>query len=424
MNNLSARFTHLLFSTFLLSVATALPAAESFVISGARIFDGERILPPADVVVREGIIAAIGDQQAAAGLPVIDGSGATLLPGFLDAHAHTEEIGQLQEALRFGTTTVLDMGTFPMEMERTLREAAATRSDVSDFRSAGIMATPPGGHGTQFRTSIPTVAGPEEAEDFVRARVENGADYLKIVINGVRHALSGLPTMDPETVNALVRAGHAHDLQVWAHIESVDDAWLAIDADVDGFVHHWRDSGAQPELAAVLAELGIYVIPTLTAVDGVIGEGPRQLLEDPLISPYLSELSRRQLGKEIDIIPRISMETAMDAVRSLIDAGVVILAGPDAFTGNPRIVHGASMHRLLELSVQAGLPPVETLRSATANIADAFSLSDRGRIRPGLRADLLLVRGNPDEDITRTRDILRIWRAGVEVDRTIGLNNE
>lgn len=424
MNNHSLYFIRLLLSAALLSAAAALSATEGFVISGARIFDGEKILPPADVVVRDGRIAAVGGKPDTDGLQQIDGSGATLLPGFLDAHAHTEEIGQLQEALRFGTTTVLDMGTFPMEMERVLREAAATRHDVADFRSAGIMATPPGGHGTQFRPDIPTVAGPEDAEDFVRARVENGADYLKIVINGVRHALSGLPTMDPETVQALVRAGHDHGLQVWAHIESVEDAWLAIDADVDGFVHHWRDSGAQPELAAVLAELGIYVIPTLTAVDGVIGEGPRQLLEDPLIRPYLSGLSRRQLGKKIEMIPRISMETAMEAVRSLIDAGVVILAGPDAFTGNPRIVHGASMHRLLELSVQAGLPPVETLRSATANVADAFGLSDRGRIKPGLRADLVLVRGNPDEDITRTRDILGIWRAGVEVDRAAGLDGE
>ena len=397
--------------------AGGLTASEDFIITDVRVFDGEKIIPSTNVVVRNGRIAAVEDDANRDGLKQIDGAGATLLPGFLDAHAHTEEIGQLQDSLRFGITTVLDMGTYRMEMEAALREAAATRNDVADFRSAGIMATPPGGHGTQFRAGIPTVAGPEDAEDFVRARVENGADYLKIMINGVRHAQNGFPTMDRKTVNALVHAGHAYGLQVWAHIESVEDANLAIDAGVDGFVHHWRDSGAQPELAARIAQQDIYVIPTPTAVDGIHGEGPRELLEDPLIRPYLSELSRRQLSKEIDFPPRISMDTSTAAVRSLIDAGVVILAGPDAFTGSARIVHGASMHRLLELLVQAGLPPLETLRSATANVADAFSLFDRGRIKPGLRADLVLVRGNPDEDITRTRDILHIWRAGFEVDR-------
>jgi imidazolonepropionase-like amidohydrolase len=95
----------------------------------------------------------------------------------------------------------------------------------------------------------------------------------------------------------------------------------------------------------------------------------------------------------------------------------LLLAGSDAFTGNPRIVHGASLHRLLELFVEAGLSPVATLRSATANVADAFGLSDRGRIKPGLRADLVLVRGDPTQNILATRDIAGVWRDGIMVTR-------
>lgn len=402
----------------LIPVTGALSARQDFAITGVRVFDGENTVASTNVVVRDGRIAEIGDRVNADGLPRIDGSGATLLPGLIDAHAHTQEIGQLQESLRFGVTTVLDMGTFPIEMDKVLREAASTRADVADFRSAGIMATATGGHGTEFRENIPTVSGPEDAAGFVRDRVQGGADYLKIVMNGVRSARSGMPTLSPETVQALVSAGHDHGLQVWAHIESVEDVHIAVDAGVDGLVHHWRDSGAQPELAALLARENIYVIPTLTAVDGVTGTGPRQLLADPLISPYLSELSRRELTKELNLGQGIGLDTGLAAVRSLVEAGVVILAGADAFTGNPRIVHGASLHRLLELSVMAGLSPEATLRSATSNVADAFGLADRGRIRPGLRADLLLVRGNPAEDINASRDILQVWRGGVELDRT------
>jgi imidazolonepropionase-like amidohydrolase len=67
----------------------------------------------------------------------------------------------------------------------------------------------------------------------------------------------------------------------------------------------------------------------------------------------------------------------------------------------------------------AGLRPVEALRAATANAADAFRLSDRGRIIEGQRADLVLVRGDPTADILATRDIMRVWRSGVEVDRRV-----
>lgn len=80
---------------------------------------------------------------------------------------------------------------------------------------------------------------------------------------------------------------------------------------------------------------------------------------------------------------------------------------------------GLSIHRELELLVKSGLTPTQALASATANVADAFRLSDRGRILPGQRANLLLVRDDPTIDITATRDVLRVWRSGVEFDRSV-----
>jgi imidazolonepropionase-like amidohydrolase len=292
-----------------------------------------------------------------------------------------------------------------------------SRDDVADFRSSGIFITAPGGHGTEFGHDMPTLARAADADAFVNDRIRDGADYLKLVINGVRHERDGMPTLDSDTVHAAVQSGHTGGMLVVAHIESGDDVRLAAAAGVDGLVHHWRDSGARPELAELLASKDIFVMPTLTAVDGFIGDGPQQLLADPLLSPYLSELSRRELSKELDTPPGITMQPAFDSMRSLIEADVLLLAGSDAFTGNPRIVHGASLHRLLELFVEAGLSPVATLRSATANVADAFGLSDRGRIKPGLRADLVLVRGDPTQNILATRDIAGVWRDGIMVTR-------
>jgi imidazolonepropionase-like amidohydrolase len=99
-----------------------------------------------------------------------------------------------------------------------------------------------------------------------------------------------------------------------------------------------------------------------------------------------------------------------DALMAFHRAGVTILAGSDAPNGGT--TEGASVHLELELLVEAGLTPVEALRAATFSPARAFGLQDRGRIAEGLKADLLLVEGKPDQNITDTRKIAQIWKAG------------
>ena len=103
-------------------------------------------------------------------------------------------------------------------------------------------------------------------------------------------------------------------------------------------------------------------------------------------------------------------------VAGLHAAGVPILAGTD--TPNLGTAWGVSMHREMEMLVDVGLTPIEALRAATSVPADAFRLKDRGRIKTGLRADLILVSGDPEIDITTTRDIVRVWKLGNEVVRT------
>lgn len=101
---------------------------------------------------------------------------------------------------------------------------------------------------------------------------------------------------------------------------------------------------------------------------------------------------------------------ASQNVAKLHSAGVPVLAGTDA--PNPGIVHGASLHRELRRLVAAGMAAQEALAAATSRTAACFGLSDRGWIRPGLRADLLLVDGRPDEHIADTQRIAAVWRRG------------
>jgi imidazolonepropionase-like amidohydrolase len=126
------------------------------------------------------------------------------------------------------------------------------------------------------------------------------------------------------------------------------------------------------------------------------------------------------LANEMNKLRPEGVSNAVESTRRLHAAGVPILAGTDA--PNPGTAHGPSIHGEMALLVRAGMTPLEALRSATSRPADAFGLADRGRVRPGSRADLVLVDGDPARDITATRRISRIWKNGYPVDRTVPLD--
>jgi hypothetical protein len=109
-----------------------------------------------------------------------------------------------------------------------------------------------------------------------------------------------------------------------------------------------------------------------------------------------------------------SYPAAQKALRQIKAANVPILCGTDA--PNPGTTYGASLHHELELLVESGMTPIEALRSATSIPSEIFDLKDRGRIKPGYLADLVLVEGDPTQDIKNSRRIVRVWRAGVSVD--------
>jgi hypothetical protein len=141
------------------------------------------------------------------------------------------------------------------------------------------------------------------------------------------------------------------------------------------------------------------------------------LLRDDRLAPYLREYAHTTLANRFELRPPgpLDFSLVLTSVARLRAAGVPVLAGTDA--PNPGTAHGVSLHRELELLVRAGLSPVEALRAATSLPARAFRLLDRGRIAPGMRADLLLVGGDPTTDVLATRDIRAVWKLGHPADR-------
>lgn len=410
-----------------LLLATAAPPAAGpaaaapggFVVRGARVFDGIRTLGIADVLVSGGKIVAVGrDLAVPPGTEAVAGAGRTLLPGLIDSHAHS--LGDtLRDALVFGVTTELDMFADPRWAAKVKADqAAGGRLDEADLRSAGTLATVPGGHGTEYGFPIPTLTRPGEAQAWVDARVAEGSDYIKIVIEDGRILGRSFPTLDQATVAALVAAAHRRGKLAVVHATTLAAAREAIDAGADGLEHLFVDRLPDPGFGRFVAAHHAFVVPTLSVLKDVAGDGAgAALVRDPRLAPYIdpdnaANLERRypeRPGKTAIYAP------APAAVRQLAAAGARILAGTDA--PNSGTAHGASLHGELQLLVEAGLTPTEALAAATSAPAAAFRLADRGRIAPGLRADLVLVEGDPTADVLQTRAIVRVWKLGVAADR-------
>lgn len=384
-----------------------------------RVFDGAAVIPDTDVLIAKGQIQQVGKDLSPAGAQVIEGAGNTLLPGLIDAHVHIHSQEALQQALLFGVTTEFDM-MMPPQLE--LRLKSIMDDSMASFLSAGNPATVPGGHGTEYGRAIPTLTKPSEAQDFVDARLREGSDYIKIMYTaGVDMGLRRppRPTLSKQTLAAVITAAHERHRIVIVHIGSVQGARDAIEAGADGLAHIFLGASSPRNFGEFVAAHHAFVIPTLSVHHSVCGPkaAGTRLVSDPQLGPYIDHGTRDRLQEAFPIARTgyVSCKGGAEAVRQLQAAGVPILAGSDA--PNPGTGYGVTLHGELELLVEAGLTPVQALVAATSAPAAAFHLADRGRIAPGLKADLLLVNGHPDENILATRSIIAVYKNGREVER-------
>lgn len=396
----------------------------SWVLTEVRVFDGDRLTEPTDVRVDGAVISAVGGHSRAEVVTVVDGAGATLLPGLIDAHTHADEQA-LRQALTFGVTTELDMTSMP-EVMIPLRKAVATALDLADVRSSSVGLTTPNGHPHQLRHGQrdaiwPTATSPEQAQEFVDGRIAEGADYIKIMIEDGQVLGTSLPALRPEVVAATVRAGHERGKLVLAHAMTLAAVEIALDAGVDGLTHLFLDQPHTDKVVARIADTATFVVPTLTTLASITGQrAGADLADDPRVRPKLSPVWIEQLSRTWSYLDSEHFDYALGTVAALHAAGVDILAGTDAaHVGAYGMAHGASVHEEMRLLVLAGLSPVEALAAATTLPAARFGLSDRGSIRAGARADLILVDGDPTRDIGTTLSLLGVWRKGARLDSAV-----
>jgi hypothetical protein len=328
--------------------------ARATAFRGARVFDGEILRARTDVLVVDGSIVGVGGfsclDSGGATVEEVDASGQTLLPGLIDS---------------------LDRA-----VEQAPGEQEEARLEAMRFGVTTLVGTArPAGPGS---TGAPPPAGSPGAE--------------------------------PANLADLVPASK----QV-ADVATMGNASEAIAANAPGLAHWPTEEPAPQALVDAIVEKRMFVVPALGRMQMECGiPVGRQVLADPHIEPRLSEGAKAALaaGRGGRLGPRrLGCYANVLQGMALLHGRVPILAGTDA--PGPGLAHGASLHRELELLVLAGLTPAEALRAATSVPAAMFGLSDRGRICPGARADLVLVNGDPSADILATRAIVRVYKQGV-----------
>jgi imidazolonepropionase-like amidohydrolase len=356
-------------------------------LRNVRVFDGRQLLPPGTVVLDGDRIGA----GASGAKMVVDGAGAVLLPGLIDAHLHLDGRSALERLVRFGVTTALDMANAPPEFVDSMRGIGG----LTDIRSAGTAALAPG----SIHSHIPEIGergligSAGDAERFVAERFAEGSDFLKILID-----LPG-PSPDRATVDALVATAQGLGRLVVAHALSCEAAEVAQAAGVDALTHTPLDRPLERTAADRMAAAGRMLVPTLVMMEALTAPStPPQMLAQWAM-------------------PGARFDSARASVAAAYRAGVPVLAGTDTNTdaeapGN--FTFGDSLHHELELLVDAGLSTIDALRAATVLPAEHFGLTDRGVVAPGRRADLVLVDGDPLHDIRAVRSISRVWCGGIE----------
>jgi imidazolonepropionase-like amidohydrolase len=220
-------------------------------------------------------------------------------------------------------------------------------------------------------------------------------------------------------MQALVVAAHKRGKLAVVHALSEAQARDAILAGADGLAHLFIGESVSPDFGEMVAAHHVFVIPTLSTIYLNCGKSlGLSIAADPHLSPHIGKdaAERLTMAKADPSANQLCIGTD-EAMRELVRAHVMVLAGTDAPA--PGTTYGASLHGELELLVRDGLSPVQALAAATSLPAHAFHLNDRGVIKRGARADLLLVEGDPSRDIRDTRNIVAVWKRGVKVARRV-----
>ncbi|MBD0276039.1 MAG: amidohydrolase family protein, partial [Acetobacteraceae bacterium] len=285
---------------------------EAVALDGAAVFDGERRLDPATILIVGGTIRAIGPAgsvEVPSGARRLDLAGSTVIPGLISAHAHvgnsagaetggrffTREnvLAQLRRYLAFGVTTLAALGLGPAEPFFAIRDEVrgGCATGVADLLGAGpgigaVRGLPPAGAPMNLLDDqVVRPETPEAAREAVREMARRRVDVVKLWVDD---AGGTMPMMPPAIFSAAIEEAHRHGLRAAAHIHSLEQARAVVLAGVDIVAHGVRDRPVDEALVRAMRERGTWYIATIALDEAnyLYADRPA-LLEDPFLRAAL-----------------------------------------------------------------------------------------------------------------------------------------
>src|SRR5437867_8241074 len=403
------------------------------IIRAGTLIDGTGAPPVRDAVVHidggriEAVTTAGTSGSWPAGAEVIDAAGLTVLPGLIDCHdhlafhgyelakrwgldepqstRHLRTAGVARQILESGYTAIRDAGGLDAGFRLAIHDGLIVGPRL--ILSLAII-SPTGGLGDRVSPSghtaptgsdpslPPSVAdGVEAVRATVRTMVRAGADVIKCATTGGASSRAGHGPKDSEfrleEMKALVDEAHSLGRRVMCHALGGPGLRVAVEAGVDS-IEHGCYLDEDPELIPMMAERGIFFVPTLTVY----------------------EYHRESAAPHVRDRARALRAHHLESVRRALTAGVKVVAGTDA--GG----HGHPNNALeLEHLVAAGMSPMQALQAATSRAAECLALEQEiGTIEKGKWADLVVVDGDPLRDVRILQNpgrIKQVWKGGVPV---------
>lgn len=316
------------------------------------------------------------------------------MPGLFDHHNHVTAIEDMQNLSAYGVTTTMCASCWD---STDLCESFRNQPGLPDFYSSGYSAVVLNSSHSKLAATLPSINAPQyfiyntsTCQDWAQYRINTGSDFIKLVAD------ASAPTMSQDEHNTIVNATRDAGYFSWTHASTLDAYNTSIISTEDFVQHTPADANLTDAMIAGIVANKQYVTPAVNIYQA--GPAVQQALE--------------LMDAEFVLLNY----TIASNVKLMYDAGIPILAGTDSSinANGPAVIYfGSSLHTELKLLKSYGMSNLDVLKAATSTPAKAYNMLDRGQIAPGMRADLLLLKENPLQDISAIDSVDKVWTTGV-----------